>query len=422
MSTALNRSTTKLPVAIIGNGVGAFTSALSLHRAGVRNKIFIAESKLTQTARQAIFIGGSAVRILDRLGLGSDYRAFGSPVHHVQVRDKNERDLMNFKLDGMGTEAWAVPKDHLLQSFLEAIPPESVQFNSKLRSMRYTKAGVQINLSQIQDHTGILTPPLQKFVDTDFIIGADGTTSTVRMFMSRATMTMPSGVTVWRSIVHHLNLNEIPFHVAQEMWDGNRRFGYVRVTHDEVMWWAIITTTNQEIVDSTILRPFLPRLYRMFNDFPKIVEKLIFSVDSDRHIERKQVKRVWPKHSPWIDRSSWRVALVGDARRPGTAETFHTSHSFAVDDGYILANVIVNQNSRKNEVEEMDKHPLDMYDENREKNLQVTRELSRHARTLAKARSFPQRYIGKAFLNHAIHRMTDQSMSSILPTSSLLNL
>lgn len=402
-----------LPVAIIGNGLGAFTSALSLHRAGVRNNIFIPNSKLTRPARQAVFLGGSAVRILDRLGLGSDFRVLGSPMNHAEVLDKNGREIISFELIGIGGEVWTVPKDRLLQLFLEAIPPESVHFNCKPHSVRVGKTGVEINMCRTGDHMGPIIPPRATLLDADFVIGADSVSSSVRMFLSQTVMTMPSGVTVWGAVIRHMNLDEIPLHVVREIWDGNRRFGFVRVTHDEVMWWAIISSHNQ-----VILRPFASRLQRTFNDFPKLVNKLISAIDTDRQIDRQEMKRVWPQQSPWIDRTSSRVALVGDARRPGSAETFHVGNSFAVDDAYILAHVIIDQKSR---YEFEGDGPLEKYDENREQNLQVTRKLSRQVQRLANASSFLDRYIVKPFLRQAVEQMAYQGMSSFIVTSPSLS-
>lgn len=433
----------KVPVTIVGNGVGAFTSALSLHRAGITNRVYVSRSKLINEQDggiQGMFIGGSAVRILDRLGLGSKFRMIGCAIHSMEINDINGRKLLGGNLDGMltgvGGEVWGMTKEQLLQMFVEAIPPDCVHYDCKLRSIRMTNdsddvgdSGVQVNLLQVCDHQGRLADPIEHTVDTDFVIGADGIMSSVRMFMTRNMMTMSSGVTVWKAIVKHMNMNEIPLHHAREIWHQQKKFGYVRLSHDQVMWWATISTPkqqhynqNQQHLQQPIrLRPFSPHLLSMFETFPKLVTKLILSVESDRNIERQELKRVWPWHSPWIDRSSWRMALVGDARRPASAETFHMSHSFAVDDGYILANVLVDHINKMKETAgneedygEDEDNALNKYDENRKENLQAIRDVAKQAQWFCNAKSFPLRYISKIFLDNAVQRINKQSMSSII--------
>lgn len=407
-------------VAIIGGGVAAFTAALSLHRAGVNNRMYVPESKLGHSARSAMFIGGSAVRILDRLGLGTEYRLLGSPVFNVQVVSVQSAPIASFKLDGLGSEVWIVPRDFLLQRFVEAIPLESVQFSSKLRALRIRPSSIQIEL-QRQCPSGSLASPTEdpttSIIDADYVIGADGFTSLVRTFMSRPALTIPSGVTVWRAVVRHTALDKLPFHIAKEVWDNDIRFGYVRVTKDQVMWWAIGTDLND-----VILRPFLPRLRRMFRHFPSPVASLLDAVESDRHIYRQEMKRVWPQYIPWVDNISLRIGLVGDAARPGTAESFHTGHSFAINDSYILANVLVEDKDNGFSLEHDttdEESPLLRYARNRAAHLHAFHKLSAQIDQLTRSRSVLHRYFTKRRLQNAVNRAIE-GMSTIISSSTLL--
>lgn len=404
----------RIPVSVIGGGLGAFTAALSLHRAGIQNHIFIPESKLAQYSPAATFIGGSAVRVLDRLGLGSDYRLLGSPVTAVEVDNVRGDRLLSFRLDGFGREAWAVPKDRLLQLFLEAIPPGSAHFGHRLRALRCAPSdeAVELDMQHVADHRGAIRPARMRHVATGFVIGADGHASDVRMFMSRPVISIPSGTTVWRAVVRHTDFEEVPMHVGREMWDYDRRFGYVRISADEVMWWAIMSHS-----DMVILRPFTPHLQKMLAHFPRIVAKLIASTDSDRHVHRKEMRTVWEQLPSWVDYPS-RIALVGGAARSGTAETFHTGDTFAVDDGYVLANVLVELRDQTNGAM-LD--ALDKYDENRGDHLSSSQTVSKYIHSLASSPSFVRRYLSSRFLRGAIERTASQGMSAMTATVSLTN-
>lgn len=415
-------------VAIIGGGIAAFTAALSLHRAGIHNTLYVPENKLGHSARSAMFIGGSAIRILDRLGLGTEFRLIGAPVHNAEIISARGSPIASFKLDGFGAQVWVVPRDLLLQSFVHAVPLDSLHFATKLRALRVRRSSVQIELDRYPHsytaHTvpSIRSPldndPVATTVNADFVIGADGFTSLVRTFMSRPVLTLPSGVTVWRAVVRHANFDELPFHVAKEVWDIGLRFGYVRISHDQVMWWAIVSN-----LEHAILRPFLPHLHRMFHNFPTSVAAMLDAVESDRQIYRQEVKHIWPHHAPWIDHSSLRIALVGDAARPGTQVSFHTGNSFAVDDAYILAHVLSEDRNRDvpdNHGDIPDQEsPLWTYEENRLAHSQTVQKLSLHTEQLARSRVLIQRYFSKRKLQQSIDRVASDGMSSIIASSSL---
>lgn len=430
LSAAVN-DTHRPTVAIIGGGIGAFTAALSLHRAGIHNNLYVPENKLGHSARSALFIGGSAIRILDRLGLGTEFRLLGAPVHNAEIMSVRGNSIASFKLDGYGSQVWVVPRDLLLQSFADAVPLDSLHFSTKLRSLRVRRSVVQIELDRHSPFYStpsipsaihaLNNDPITTTTNANFVIGADGFTSLVRTFMSRPFLTLPSGITVWRAVVRHSAVDELPFHIAKEVWDAGFRFGYVRVSQSEVMWWAIVT--NLEYV---ILRPFLPHLHRMFKNFPAPVRSLLDAVETDRQIYRQEMKHVWPQYSPWIDNSSLRIALVGDAARPGTPESFHTGNSFAVDDAYILANVLVEDRDRDATIQSGDvtdqESPLLRYEENRTAHLQTVRKLSMQTEKLARSRAIIQRYFTKQRLQRAIERVTADGMSSIIASSSSLQL
>lgn len=397
----------RIPVAIIGGGVEAFTAALSLHRGGIPNNIFLRHGTLTHKSRYNVFIGGSAIRILDRLGLGSEYRSLGTPIHRVGIEDIRGNGVVSFELDGMGTEVWSVPCDHLLQVFLEAIPPESVTFDAKFRTLSVDDSGAEVTLEQSRDYCGPLIPSRNISCESDFVIGADGPSSAVRTFMSRSVMSIPSGATVWRAVVPNTDTKSIPLHVAKEVWHTDRRFGFVRTSQEEVMWWAVVSN-----VEAVILRPFTPHLMRLFSNFPPMIHDLISSTDADRNIHREEMKRVVSEQSPWVDKSS-RMALVGEAARPGTAEVFHSNHSFAVEDSYFLANILIDQKDRGL----LRYGPqLDQYQESREDQMAVSDKLSRVLRRLTAARSTITRYLARTKLNHAVVKVAAEGMSTVIPT------
>lgn len=387
----------RLPVLIIGGGLGGFTAALSLHRAGIRNNIIIRESKFTQHARSSVFLGGSSIRILDRLGLGPQYRSLGTPFHRVEIEDLRGKEIISVRLDDFGMEVWTVPRANLQQVLLESIPPDSVHFDTKFRALHVSERDVHVKVQQSSDRSGPLAAPQTAFFETKFVIGADGNNSAVRSFMSRPAMTVFSGTSIWRAVVQNQNTEKYPFHIGKEIWGVNKRFGFARMSPEEVVWWAVVTDLPE-----VLLRPFTPRLLREFGEFPEIATDLILSIDSDRDIHRTEMKRVWPEHFPWVDPSSSRIALVGDAGRPAHIGNLHSGHTFAVEDGYFLAHHLAEQNEKGM----LEVGPrLGGYQESREEQVSATKQYSTRLNRLSLSQSMIRRYFAKKFLQFSLESM-----------------
>lgn len=399
----------RLPVLIVGGGLGGFTTALSLHRAGIRNNIILKESKFTQQARSGVFLGSSAIRILDRLGLGSQYRTLGTPLHRVHVEDVRGREVISLRLDDIGAEIWTIPRANLQQLLLESIPADTVFFDTKFRALHCGENEVQVKLQRGSMNGDLVSASEKSLLETSFVIGADGHNSAVRTFMSRPAMTVPSGTIVWRAVVRTQDLDTYPLHLGKEIWGVDKRFGFARMNPDEVFWWAVITGSH-----GARLRPFTPYLLRSFKDFPEVVFDLISCVGSDRDIHRTVMKSVWPESFPWVDRTSCRIALVGDAGRPGHFENFHGGQTFAIEDGYFLAHHLAEQNE-KGMLEVGPK--LQGYESSREEHMSATRQYSRGFFRLSLSHSPFRRYFARKFLQLSLERLVSVGNASTLPVT-----
>ncbi|KAI0563607.1 Aromatic-ring hydroxylase (flavoprotein monooxygenase) [Gracilaria domingensis] len=401
----------EVPILIVGGGLGGFTAALSLHRAGIQNNIIMPMQNFTQKARTGVFLGGSAVRILDRLGLGSQYRALGTPLYQIQVENIKGKQIIGFQLDDIGTEVWTVPREYMQQLFLESIPPESVSFNTKFRSLQLQTAGVKVKILDLNKGKIPSNEGQQAFIDTRFVIGADGLNSAVRMCMSRPVMTAPSGVFSWQAVVRNRNMDDFPLHIGKEIWDENLRFGFARMTPNEVVWWAIVSDLHE-----VILRPFAPHLMRFFQSFPTSVLELIDSIESDRDIRRAEMKKVWPEEFPWVDNNSSRIALVGDAGRPRNIGNFHTSTTLSIEDSYVLANYLADQNEKGM----LTVGPrLEPYALNRSERKAIIDQFSTRYNILSFSKSLLRKYVTKQLLRISVEQLALGAMPLTLPGDSI---
>lgn len=115
----------KIPVLVVGGGVGGLTAALALHRVGQPSHLVMREERLSQSGGAVCLMRG-ALRILDRLGLGPRIRSIGLPARRGEVFSRKGKRLFVFDLNE--EEVYTVPRPRLRQAFLEALPPACVSF------------------------------------------------------------------------------------------------------------------------------------------------------------------------------------------------------------------------------------------------------------------------------------------------------
>lgn len=72
---------------------------------------------------------------------------------------------------------------------------------------------------------------------------------------------------------------------------------------------------------------------------------------------------------------------------------YHTNHSFAVDDAYLLANVLVDEKKVRNDAglvntryDDVEENLLDKYEENRQRHLQAMTDIEKQAERLCHAK------------------------------------
>lgn len=128
----------------------------------------------------------------------------------------------------------------------------------------------------------------------------------------------------WNAIAQTGDLDKYPMHSFCEIWQSaspnvpqsdRPRFGFVRTSKNAVSWRAVLPSTG-------VLRPFRSKLSESFDNFPPKVKDLL-NRTPEREIFRRQLRTVWNDSPVWIDRDSYRVALVGEAGRVGELGTLH---------------------------------------------------------------------------------------------------
>lgn len=342
----------KVPVLIVGGGIGGLTAALAFHRAGISSQLILREKSFSSGLRNVV-VAGSAVRILDRLGLGPLVRTHGVPITHGSIETDRGARVLKVDVSRLGSEAWIMPRAHLQQFFVESLPTDTIHFGTRLRSLDSYPNSDHVTVEMLHNsheprYFGY--PASRSFTSrlaASLVIGADGLASAVRASIWRPMITF-SSTCVWHGVSVTRDEDAYPLHAFREFWQSPRgsanpptRFGFARISREEVAWWAIAPCVNE-----VYLRPFQPKLTILFEKYPHSVLHLIETVSSDRDIYRRQLRQAaWSDSSVWIDHDSNRIALVGNAGRTGEMSALHHGCSFAIEDSYMLAHFVAEQGS-----------------------------------------------------------------------------
>jgi salicylate hydroxylase len=187
----------QLDIAIVGAGIGGLTAALALTRAGFAVRVFEQAPVLAEVGA-GLSLSPTAVHGLNALGLRETletkaYKPEDQCVRHYQTAQPlvwiNRGQAL---LEKYGERYYLIHRADLhdaLAAQLRAAAPDAVQLNRKCVGVQQTGSRVQIRF----DDGGV--------VESDVLIGADGSRSAVRQAVFGALEPQYTGYIAWRGLV-----------------------------------------------------------------------------------------------------------------------------------------------------------------------------------------------------------------------------
>ncbi|PXY24626.1 FAD-dependent monooxygenase [Prauserella muralis] len=271
--------------AVVGGGIGGLTVAGGLIRAGWRVSVF-ERAEGPATTGTGLGIWPTALRALDRLGLGEAVRAAGRRQPDGAIRRPDGSRIATIDVGRVqrrqGDPVYLVSRPVLLGLLAGALPPGIVHY------------GVAV------------ADPAALRAEYDLVIGADGIHSTVRgaLFGSRSGLRY-SGVVAWRGSV------ALDLEAGGETWGRGRKFGLTPQGPGCANWYATLRAAED-------YRPpagDLAELRGLFGDWhdpiPRVLERI-----EDGGVLRHGLHYL----APLPGFTTGNVALLGDAAHAMTPD------------------------------------------------------------------------------------------------------
>ena len=317
----------RLPVLIVGGGIGGLCASLALGRLDIPTIVF-ERNRFDDLSGAGIQLSPNATRLLFQVGLQNDLLANSVSVTDVLTREwKSGRVVARLPLGEIVRERCGSPYIHILRSTLVRILLQRTQSEPNIRLCQKDK------VVDIKDLGGEVTIASQSGqYRGELVVGADGMRSTVRSLMGTNYNPPFSGWVAWRSI---LQKEDLPQSIGTEttVWCGpNGHIVHYPVDDIGNLNCVFITRSSAELHDSWGQQGCVSKLKQAFARWHTDVAELIDSIDQQKVFQwglfrHNQIPGGWTKG---------RGTLLGDACHcilPFLAQ----GAALAIEDAFALA-------------------------------------------------------------------------------------
>ncbi|MCC5942768.1 MAG: FAD-dependent monooxygenase [Balneolaceae bacterium] len=308
MATAKKNHTT--PITIIGGGIGGLSLANTLAHFNIQFQLYEQAPELTDVGA-GIGLSEAPLKILDKLGLGSDIGKAGAIVRHVYMPDKQLK--IRRKLS-VSSETICIHRARLIDILKNRLPESCIHLSKKVTGIDVSKSESTITFND------------GSRISTACTVAADGIHSVIRRKLLPHIRVRYINQTIWRGI-SDLALPELFKNSFLEIWDQRLRFLVIPLDDVQTLWLAAKPELPGGKDDPKTVREDLLYLYR---DFHPALKDLI---RSSKNVLRNDMNDLGTKKRPWYVNS---VVFLGDSIH-ATTPNLAQGGCQAIEDAWCLA-------------------------------------------------------------------------------------
>ncbi|MBX2818495.1 MAG: FAD-dependent monooxygenase [Rhodothermaceae bacterium] len=311
-------SNQKLPIGIVGGGIGGLTLAIALRQFELPVVVFERVKQIAPVGA-GISLWPNATRVLHRLGLLKALRARAQEIRTVRLQTDDGTLLSQTRAPGtFEVPSMCIHRADLHQVLLQALPQSAVRMNQEVARFERQIDNVLVEFEQ------------GNTLSLDALIGCDGLHSVVRSQVLGVRAPRYNGYAVWRAIAR-AHLPEHADGIGTESWGHGLRFGVFPLDESRVYWYACAN----EPMNSPDSPSSKERLLSLFSSWHPPIPGLIDATEEAAIIKHSTFDR--PPAKTW---GSGRITLLGDAAHPMTPNLGQGACS-AIEDAFVLARKIM---------------------------------------------------------------------------------
>ncbi|EER99394.2 uncharacterized protein LOC8077457 isoform X1 [Sorghum bicolor] len=313
-------------IVIVGAGVAGLATAVALRRLGVGAAV-LEQGDALRAGGTSLTLFKNGWRVLDAIGVADELRSKYLRIQGMRMRSPaaGGRELREFSFEeeAPGQEVRAVERRVLLETLSSKLPPGTISFSSKLKSIS-EQGPAGGTLLELEDGRQILSK---------IVIGCDGVNSPIAKWMGFSEPRYV-GHMAFRGLAEYADGQ--PFEPkVNYIYGRGVRAGFVPVSPTKVYWFICFNRPDPgpKITDPAALKSEALELVR---GWPSDLLAVMRSTPEGAVVRTPLVDRwLWPGLAPAASRGG-RVVLAGDAWHPMTPNLGQGA-CCALEDAVILA-------------------------------------------------------------------------------------
>lgn len=302
-------------ISIIGAGIGGLTTALSLRQQGLEVDVYESAPKIRPVGA-GIIMASNAMQIFRILGIHEEIEQAGNRISGMLITDQRLKTLSSVDLTEYelryGVHNIAVHRGALQNILAQHVGDANLHLSKRLTDIGGNE-DFRLNFEDGSE------------VHSALVIGADGIGSVVRDRLFEKGRLRNAGQLCWRGRCD-FTLSRKYQHQAVEAWGKGSRFGFVRISPQEVYWYALANTGR--------VNPAEANLTELFSGYHRDIIELIEATDEDR-IFFSEIMDL----EPLVSWHTGNACLMGDAAH-ATTPNLGQGACQAVEDAYVLGQLL----------------------------------------------------------------------------------
>lgn len=297
-------------VSIIGAGIGGLTLGNILKQHNLDFTIYESAPEIKPVGA-GIMMAVNAMQIFEKLGLKEKIENAGNKIHGISVTDEKLKTISTTNVLALEKKFSscnvAIHRAELQKILAENIGFENIKLNHSLKQ-----------ISRKENY--LLEFENGNEIESKIVFGADGIHSKVRNQILKTGNIRNARQKCWRGLTT-FELPEKYHHHALEIWGKGKRFGFVKLSGNQVYWYALVNENKFKANHN---------FTEEFKDFDPIVLEILESTKTQNIILNDIIDLTpIPK---WYAEN---LCLVGDAAH-ATTPNMGQGACQSVEDAYVI--------------------------------------------------------------------------------------